>query len=336
MLNEQVETIRKRSTTAWQLAGTKTFRLGSRQLFGDYGDNLQNPSPTKCKIYIPDEGKIFIQADQAGAEALIVSYLCDKGAFRNLFTYSIKPHVYVALHLFATHWIKAYPFTKHALTLGIQELSIAPDWKPLAKEIKNHDKYYAIGKMVCHASNYDLTPPTFQMHVLQRSEGKIILTLREAEEFIQKYHNLFPEIREWHSKTRSMLLESRYLRNLFDFPRYFGTHLNNNKALKEAYAFVPQSTVGTITNIAYTQLQAFVEEAGLDWDLLVNKHDSILLQTPVEESMLAREVLQAALEIDLIGWDGTPFKMKTEVATGYNWGKYDKDTNPCGLKEISA
>ena len=49
------------------------------------------------EIYGPKPGNIFVQPDQAGAEALVVAYLCPPGQFRSLFLNGIKPHTLMQL-----------------------------------------------------------------------------------------------------------------------------------------------------------------------------------------------------------------------------------------------
>ena len=105
-----------RSSTTYKISGTKTFRLSSCQIlpkkhFIDgkwkrkgWGENLQNKEKGMRNMYIPDDGKIFVQVDQSGAEALIVAYLCRNANFRKLFINGIKPHVFVALHIFNNVW----------------------------------------------------------------------------------------------------------------------------------------------------------------------------------------------------------------------------------------
>lgn len=315
-----------RNTCSWKLAGTTTFRLASSKLPDGRGTNLQNPSKNICAIYIPDDGKVFVQCDQSGAEALVVAYLCRPGKFRELFQNGIKSHVYVALHLFAPYWrthlespLSPEEFTSRFLTANIAALKLDPLWKTIEGAIKKHDKYYALGKMVCHASNYGMKPGTFRLNVLQKSGGKISLSAKEAEVFLNTYHSLFPEIEDWHRATQQQLYRARELRNLFGYPRRF-THAMNEDFWKEAYSFVPQSTVGTITNIALVRMQQHIEDMKLtEWDLLNNKHDSYLLQCPVEDVKEASAKMQEFINQDLVAPDGTRFKMASETQVGNNW-----------------
>lgn len=324
-----------RNTTTWSLGGTDSLRLASKKVLDNWGSNLQNPSNDICKLYIPDEGKLLIQVDQAGAEAFVVAYLTKHGAFRDLFLNGIKSHVFVAMHIFADHWIRnGHPYVADYLKLPIKDLKKQPGWKAIARAIKNHERYYFIGKKSCHSFNYMMQPPTFMMDVLKESEGKVALTREEAEQFYSIYHSLFPEIGEWHRETENLLRQTRTLYNLFGYPRYFDGPFTP-KFFREAISFIPQSTVGVITEIASVQFQELIEEESLDgWDFLNNKHDSILAQSPKEQTMYCAFILSNLLQQELTSPTGEKFTMRTEASIGRNWGKYNKEDNAKGLREI--
>lgn len=321
-------TIRPRATTAYNLAGTTTFRLSSRRLLGKWGTNLQNIPKKLRHLFIPDPGKVFVQVDQSGAEALIVAYLCCNGNFRQLFLSGIKSHVYVALHLFADVWRAETSLDIDTmLKTPIEKLKDDPNWPTVDKLIKESDnwssarRFYFIAKMVCHASNYGMKAPTFRVNVLQKSEGTINLTNAEALQFLTTYHTLFQEISLWHSNIIEILKRKRVLKNLFGYPRLF-TGILEPATYKEAYAFIPQSTVGCITNIAFTELQHRVETDLKDFhvDILQNNHDSILLQCPPRYAKTVAQEVQFHLNRKLTSPTGESFQMKSEAMVGDNWG----------------
>lgn len=331
-----------RNSTQWKLAGTETFRLASTKIFNTYGTNLQNPDKTICGIYKSDKGYSLIQTDQAGAEALIVAYLCRQGNFRNLFLNKIKSHVFVALHAFKWKWQELLPniSVNNLTSTPIENLKTTTGFKEVESLIKESDtwpasrRYYFIAKQICHSSNYDIKANALKMNVLKKSEGKIALSTKEAQDFLDLYHGLFPELREWHTSTLDALRDSRILRNLFGYPRQFDG-VWNDELFKLAYAFVPQSTVGTITNIAFAKMQDHIEANKLEWDLLNNKHDSILLQAPDEEALLAAKTLKDFMEMELLSPHNEKFFMRSETAIGKNWKPYDKDHNPEGLRAVN-
>lgn len=295
--------------------------------------------------------RIFVSVDQAGAEALIVAYLCRHGNFRDLFIYNIKPHVYVALFVFAYVWKKEMENTGSDIkcdidllcNLPIREVTSNPFWRDTDKLIRSSDKwpserrYYYIAKQICHSSNYGITSGMFQLNTLEKSKGKIVISKAQAEHYLSVYHGLFPEIREWHREVERQVKDTHYLFNLFGFPRYCwfpGDHPTQTD-LKEMYAFPAQSTVATITNIAYTKLQQHIEDTHKQWDLLANTHDSYMAQVPIGEEKIAVPLMQELINQELTSpIDGTKFNMKSEAKVGFNWGDYDKVNNTLGLVEI--
>jgi DNA polymerase I-like protein with 3'-5' exonuclease and polymerase domains len=342
-----------RNTTRYVVPGTDTFRLASQQLFRNMkfrcGANLQNIEKSMRRLYIPDEGKIFVQVDQSGAEALIVSYLCRHGKFRDLFLNKVKPHVFVAMHVFAKELQQC--MNEGALDIKfdidellrseIKDLKKHPQWNELDTLIKSTDnwpaekRYYYMGKQVCHSSNYDVTAGAFSLNVLIKSKGRIVLQKREAERLLSVYFTLFPEIRDWHAEVRKQLTDTRYLFNLFGYPRYFFFPGNpHDNDFKTAYAWVPQSTVGTITNIACAKLQDYIEVNALNWDILANTHDSYMVQCPMDETLECAKVMTAFMNQELTSPSGEVFRMKSEAQAGFNWAPHKKVTNETGLMEL--
>lgn len=339
-----------RNTTSYGLGHTETFRRNSESITLDFiqkidvGTNLQNIEKSARKMYVPDDGKIFVQCDQSGADALIVSYLCRDGNFRSLFKNGISPHVFVAIHVFGNVWQQKmdsgssrYFSIKEVQDYPIPELTKHPFWKELVTLIKSSDnwpssqRYYYISKQLGHSGNYDASWAMFQLNTLEKSKGKIVIPDDDAKHFHTHYHELFPEIHEWHDETKAILTETRTLHNLFGFPRYFGRELNN-KMFKEAYAYVPQSTVAIITAVAYTRLQEFIEANKLKWDLLSDCHDSYLCQCPIDEEKECRAKMLEFMQQPLIGRDGVKFNMRAEAQSGFNWSPYHPDKNPKGMK----
>ena len=114
----------------------------------------------------------------------------------------------------------------------------------------------------------------------------------------------------------------------------------SSELYRDAYSWIPASTVGTITNIAITQYQQAIERDKLPHDVLNNKHDSMLVQVPdnAEHIELGVHLLKTYLAKDLVSSKGEPYKMGVEVAKGYNWDKFDRDNptdNPDGMQDYA-
>jgi DNA polymerase I-like protein with 3'-5' exonuclease and polymerase domains len=302
------------------------------------------------QIYIPDDGKIFVQVDQSGAEALIVAYIAKAGKFRTLFENGVKPHVYVALRLFKHIWPKKMKEARlissdfdieELIALSIPELRQHPMWKAVDGIIKDSDnwslqeRYYYLAKQTCHSGNYGIGPSTFRMNILEKSGGKIVVSQDDAEHFLLTYNSLFPEITEWHRATERQVNQYKILYNLHGHPYQITQPQILDSHWKELYAWVPQSSVGEITNIAYTKMQSYIESNKRQWDLLSNCHDSYLLQCPIGEETECAKIAQEFMGQRFTSpADGTEFAMKSEAQAGFNWRPFSKDKNPDGLCEL--
>ena len=294
---------------------------------------MQNIPKKLRRLFIPDKDKVFVQVDQSGAEAMVVGYLCVPGNFRMLFLEGIKSHVFVALRLFSNVWqAELGRSVSEFCEAPINELKNIRGWDELNKLIISSDdwpadrRYYFMAKMVCHASNYGMKSPTFRINMLQKSRGAIALENKEAKRFLTTYHKLFPEINQWHNETISTLKRTKMLKNLFGYPRTFTSFIDESM-YKEAYAFVPQSTVGCITNLAFVELQNRQDLMEMGVDVLQNNHDSVLLQCPEKVvPLVAREAMKH-MNRKLVSPRGEPFQMRSEALVGHNWKEmYEADS----------
>jgi len=320
--------------TSLKVAGTGSFRLASGQFLGAYGANLQNPDKEALDIYIAPPGMSFVQCDQSGAEALIVAYLTRPGKYRELFSVGIKPHTFIALHIFCESLQNIWPLAgkspSYWKSLSPSELRQEPDWKPLDKAIKSSDKEYKIGKMVCHASSYRMRERTFQLQTLKQSHGTLTLSLQECKVFLGFFASLFPEIIEWQDEIEFNIRAKRELRNLFGYPRRFERTITDSY-IREGISWIPQSTVGCITHAAINRYNR--ERPSNTLPAINNKHDSFLALVLDNDISTTAKHMQECLAISLTGRDGMNFTMKSEAQAGKNWGKYSKE-NPQGMRDL--
>lgn len=326
-----------RDSCCWKVSGTETFRLRSKKILDRWGGNRQNIEASLRRIWIASPGYILLNRDQAGAEALIVAYLCRKGRYRSLFENNINPHVFTGLHIFSHVWLEIHDAAKEALELEPAQLKALSGWNELSALIKSSDnwlankRYYFMSKKTGHGHNYDMRGNTFIMSMLEDSGASVVLSKKQGDDLLNARSSLFPEIKSWHTETQTTLHKTKMLHNLFGHPRIF-TGIIDEHTYKEAYAFVPQSTVGQITNMAITKLQSFIEENNLCWNILANTHDGMLYEVPEEEADFADQKGEEFMNIELVSPKGEKFRMKSESKRGYNWAPYDKEKNPKGLK----
>lgn len=357
----------------------KKFYLDGKLVRKGWGQNLQNIEKEARGIYHPDgftpaliekclfwlktgdtdifieeelvKLRVFNQADQSGAEALIVAYLCKAGYYRELFIHNVKPHVYVALQLFKDIWTKKLKESGGLIEdFNIQDISVTPIaklklnpfWKDLDSLIKSSDnwplteRYYYLAKQTVHSANYGIMAPTFRMNILDKSGGKIVISKEDSEKFLSVYRSLFPEIPEWNQRVIQQVRDTRMLFNLHGHPYNITEYHLEESSMKEYIAWIPQSTVGEITRIAFTNLQEFIEDTKKPWDILQDNHDSYMTQCPLLEAKDCRTHMQTFLNQELTSpFDGVKFRMKSEVNSGFAWSPFKKNSNELGLQELS-
>lgn len=315
--------------TQFKPAGTRSFRLASSKLFGEFGGNAQNWKKDSLRFLEARRGCSFVQADQAGAEALVVAYDAPPGRFRRLFENSIKPHTYMAMHLFADRFLADHDRNDYWLAEP-SDIKKLPDWPALKEVINNSGVPYDLGKRIIHASNYRMGPRTFAFNTLKQTEGKLVLTIKQCEEYLAMFRIIFPEIVEWQNEIEQRVMRDRKLVNLFGYPRAFERNITD-EYIREAISWIPQSTVGTITNIACSRFQYKYGEKRKQWRLLNNKHDSFMVECPDADIADVSSIMVDLLAVRLKGRD-TEYTMRSEVQVGKNWGKYNENYNPEGMR----
>lgn len=326
-----------RFTTQWKFSPV-TFRRASAKLRvfdSHWGDNFQNFEKYLRKIILADEGYSLIQVDESGADARCVAWLCRHGEYRELFLNKIKPHQFVALHIFGDKFqakCARHPgLFKQLSLLRAKELRAHPKWKAVARFISKSDnwpakeRYYFIAKKICHASSYGMGPRTFRLSVLQETEGKVNLSNDEARHFLDFFFKLFPEIKSWQDETFKQVDRYGVLRNLFGHPRVFSSHYpGDDSQAKEMYAFNPQSTVGQI--IAYAVAELHERKSGgdellneADYTFLQDGHDALMFQckTALEDDV--RKAAQSHINRILRNSRGEEFEMLSEFQVGPRW-----------------
>lgn len=317
--------------TSYRLAGTRSYRLASAQLFS-YGINGQNFDKQLGSCLRAPEGYSIVQSDQAGAEALIVAYLARPGRYRALFENGIKPHTYLAMHLFPEKWDFAGD-KDFFLSAHPSELKAHPHWKALNNQIKNSGFPYDIGKRTAHGKSYRMGPRTFQMANLKQSGGTLVLSIPECIRFLTMFETLFPEVIEWQTEIELIVRSTRLLHNLFNFPGTFERAFTDSY-IREAISWIPQSTVGCLTHIAAIETAQPIAELG--GYIANNKHDSFAAIVPNSAVPVTVSLMETALRKTFTGRDGVKFTMGVETQVGSNWGKYDPKKSPGGMREWTS
>lgn len=259
-----------RMRTNYNCAGTKTYRLSSRKNAFGKGANLANiPSKGKidlkyslasvdeldnteddedsfvtgdyegitelpnCKeFFIPDEGYNFFNVDYSGADAMIVAWDSNCQWLKNFFLYEdMKLYVYIGSHY-------------------------------LQREITTKDKEYKVYKQFIHGTNYGMMEA--------KAAANANMPLLEAKKLRQWYFKLCPEIPDWHRRIESNVKTKGYIENIFGARGWF-LNKESPTILNQAYAWIPQSTIGILVNKGLVNIHTKEK----DIKVLLQVHDAL-------------------------------------------------------------
>ena len=133
--------------------------------------------------------------------------------------------------------------------------------------------YRKKAKAGVHATNYLATD-----YALARA---LDITTKEAKAFKDAWFEAHPGILEWHQRIENSLYENRTVTNQFGASITFFDRIQ--EVLKEAVAWIPQSTVGTVINKGILNVHNTMQE---EVNLLLQVHDSSAGQylTSLEEN----------------------------------------------------
>jgi len=250
------------------------------------GGNLQNIPRDNAirKLFIPDPGKVFIEADLTQAEARVVAYLADDARMIKLFESGGDIHKLNASFLY--------------------DKSVDMVTKEERQFAKSHT----------HAFNYGETARGFAR--LAR------ITESEAKRIRDTYFKNAPRVLHYHMGIENQFKGgNRTLTTPFGRSRRFYAPLSS-QVLKEAYAYIPQSTVADCLNTALIRLRGALENRTFA-DILMQVHDSIVLQcvpSHVPSLMcLFREAFNIPVNIGI-----HTFTIPFDVKVGKNWGEMEE------------
>lgn len=267
------------------IGGTETGRLSSRESVFGSGTNLQNIPKGVCRrMFVADEGRVFIEADLSQAEARVVAYLAEEERLIDLFNRGGDIHTQNAA------WI----YSKAVGDVTYEERELA--------------------KRLVHASNYGIGPRTFAHHAGVNE--------REAKRLLERYFDTFPRIRAWHMKVKAALSKSRTMKTPMGRKRtFFG--MWGDSLFRQAYAFVPQSTVADVLNLALIRFVNLAAVHREDYQPMLQVHDAFAAQCREGEVGDCAGTIREAFNIPItIG--GREFVIPVGMNVGKNWQDMEK------------
>ena len=154
-------------------------------------------------------------------------------------------------------------------------------------------------------------------HALSQSTG---MSFQEARDFIKRYFEIRPKLREYIEKTRKMAEEQGYVETLLGRRRPTPDVKSPNFVVREAAyrAAINMPLQGSAADITKMAMIAVAKKLDTDCHILLQIHDSILIEAPAKK---AEAVGKAAKQIMENVYTDLPVKLETEMSIGTNWGE---------------
>lgn len=291
--------------------GTVSGRISSSKTIFGTGGNMQNLHPLFKSCMRADDGYYLVNWDKAQAENRVVAYIANEAKMIHAFEHDIDLHKLTASLIF---------------NKPIEEISDEPGSCQIGGGVYS-ERFW--GKKANHGLNYDLGYKTFALYY----EIKEV----EAKKIVESYHIAYPAIRRWHASVRTQLQKNRSIISCGPFyrKRIFRDRWGD-QLYKDAYSFIPQSTVADLVNQWGTNFIYYSISRGSPIQLLNTVHDSDIIQVPLSLSPLeaARLIISVSNNLNQpLSYEGRIFSIPTDVQAGFNFGSASKD-NPTGMRKI--
>ena len=286
----------------YNVAATVTGRRGSKKNLFGFGGNAQN-FPARGTLaeawrecIIARTGRIFFYCDQVQAEDWPVQALANNTTAIAEMQAGVNRH---------------YRFAAAIFNRTVDDIKRMRELKDDVAEMQ-----YYLGKKGRHSNNYGMQPQ--RMSESLAAEGYTV-DKQTCTTILETINRIDPNVRSvFHNYVREQLFTKRKLVTPFGRERaFFGLRSNdkNYKILNEAYAQIPQSTVGDNNGLAVLYL------CNCNDYVLQDGHDSICQEVPDEEAKLVKvfEDTQEAYNRSITFYNGITVKIPIDGKIGYDW-----------------
>jgi DNA polymerase-1 len=250
--------------------------------------NLQNiPIRTEVgrqirRAFIADPSYVLLTADYSQFELRILAHITHEPRLVEAFTHDEDIHTITAASLF-----------------NVPAAEVTKDQRRLAKTV-----VYAI---LYGQSAFGLAQITGMSN-------------SEAAEFIRRYHETFPHIKDYVESTLNQARKQGYVNTLYGRKRFFpDMHLlsyNERQALEREAVNMPiQGGNADLIKIAMLRIQHKLTEKRLRTRMILQVHDELVFEVPIEELEQAKYYVRHLME----GVAKLDVPIKVEMKMGKNW-----------------
>ena len=250
--------------------------------------NLQNiPIRTEMgrlfrKVFLPKEGYIFVDADYSQIELRVLAALSGDEALIHAFQNNIDIHTLTASQVFHTPLDQVTPLQRRnakavnfGIVYGISAFGLSQDLKISRKEASEY------------INNYFASYPKIKEFLDQA-----VVTAKEQGYIATYYHRRRPV---------PELTSSNFMQ------RSFGERIAMNSPI--------QGTAADIIKLAMIRVDQRLHSENLKARLVLQVHDELLVEAPVEEEARVREILHE----EMMGVTDFPVEMDIDIQSGSDW-----------------
>lgn len=300
-----------RVRTTYNVAGTVTTRLSSRESPLETGTNLQNITKRLREIFVADAGMKFANIDLEQADSRNVGSIA-------WCWFNTSPYLDACesgdLHTTVSRMV--WPGLAWAGELGA-------DKDVAEQKFYRHLSYRDTSKRLGHGTNF-LGQPGHMAKQTQIEEDIV-------SSFQQSYFKEFWDIKQWQERTIELIQANGILIDpVFQTRRIFRGRRTEPKVHREGIAHCPQLMTAREINEGIVRI--WRENFCI---LLLQVHDSILIMYPEEQE---NEVVNRAAKLIAHPYiltnqrnETREFIVPTGIEVGWNFGPYNPETNPDGL-----
>jgi DNA polymerase-1 len=276
-----------------------TGRLGSQN------PNLQNiPKPDSDihgirKAFIADPGYILIVGDYSQLEMRVLAEAADEQSMIKAIEDGLDMHCFTASMMFGTTYEEMYQKAK------VEE---DPEWKTRRGAAKAIGFGLVYGKTV---------------HGLAQTLG---CSREEAQEFIDKFFDAFPGIRDYMEGYQAFAKEHGYVQTISGrFRRLSKIHSHNyaerGHAERQAINTPIQGSAADIVKAAMVSIDADERLRELGYRLLMQIHDELVGQCPLEVAEECAEIIRGYMENPFLEPLRVPLVAEQKIVPNWAEGK---------------
>ncbi len=130
------------------------------------------------------------------------------------------------------------------------------------------------------------------------------ITNDEAQNFIDKYFEHYPDVKKYMDSKREFVAQNGYVETMYGRKRYLGAELMSPNfqirefAQRAAINQPLQGTAADLIKMAMIEVDKLLSEKGLKTKMIMQVHDELVFEVPQEELEVVKSIVTEAMELN--------------------------------------